>query len=187
MKVDVQPRPTINSSNIYIDLNKQGDGTLTGSDVDQKLVSAKVERVIAYADGFRRKINPASESSLLSAGEIDANPVKVQVLRTKISTVVQNYFLAATSIDNITIFVVDIINGKYTVTEEIVYKSCYITSFDTDVNTRDGEDLSLIAFTFRFNERQNTLFFFDQTGKPIGQNVSLVKFAEGTLAPSGGG
>jgi|GEM_PF-3695221 len=180
-------KTAINSSNLYIDLNTQGAGTLTGDNVDQTLVAAKVERVLSYADGFKRLINPASESTLFSAGQIDATPVEVEFLRTQIAMYAQQCFFAATCIPQITIYRADVINGKITVTETIKYTNCYVMSFDTSVQTKEGENLSSIIITFRYDQRDDTVAFFDQDGNAKGNNASTINFPKGTLQTSGGG
>jgi hypothetical protein len=176
-----------NSSNLYIDVNKQGAGTLTGENVDQKLVSAKVERLLAFREEMSREINPAAESTLHSAGQINASWVEAEILTTQVSVYVEEAFYKGTSIPDITVFRSDIISGKHTVTRKIDYKDCYITKVFTSVETDEGENLSSLRFWFRFSQRQNTRYDFDQAARPIGQQVSYIDFTKGSLQPSGGG
>ncbi len=178
--------PTINTSNLYVDVDKKGAGTLTGKDVDAKLVAGKAERLLKFKESMTRNINTASESTLFSAGQINATPVELSILRTQISKYVEKAFIDGTLVKNITVFRSDLINGKLTVTEQIDFNDCYIITSATDVVTADGDNLQILNFSFRFNERKGTLFFFDQTGKAKGQDVSLINFSKGTLHAQGG-
>lgn len=175
-----------NSSNLFINIAKQGTGTLTGDSVDSKLV--KADRLLGFEEQMVREVNSSSENTLFSAGEIDASWVYIEILRTQASIFVQNSFYQANNITPITIYRADIINGKLTVTEEIEYQNCIITKIRTNAIALEGKKLDTLKAWFRFTQRQDTLLFFDQEGKPLGQNVSLINFPQGTLkAKSGGG
>jgi hypothetical protein len=174
-----------NTSNLFINIAQQGTGTLTGENVDAKLV--KADRLLGFREQMVREVNSASENTLFSAGEIDASWVFIEILRTQASIFVQNSFYQANNITPITIYRADIINGKLTVTEEIEYKNCIITKISTEAIALEGRKLDTLKVAFRFTQRQDTLLFFDQEGKPLGQNVSLINFPQGTLKASGGG
>jgi len=175
-----------NNSNLYINIAGQGTGTLTGPNVDPKL--SKTDRLLSFREQMTREVNAAAESTLFSAGEIDASWVFIEILRTQASIYVQNAFYSANNITPINIYRSDIINGKMTVTEEIDYSNCIITKFETDAKSLEGTKLDTLKVWFRFTQRQDTLLFFDQGGQPLGQNVSLIDFSAGTLqAQSGGG
>lgn len=168
-----------NTSNLYINIAGQGTGTLTGDQVDTKL--AKADRLLAFTEEMRREVNTAAENTLFSAGEIDASWVYIEILRTQASIYAQNSFLQANNIGPIQVFRADVINGKITVTETIEYTNCILTEIKTEAVALEGRKLDTLKIWFRFTKRQDTLFFFDQEGKPIGQNVSLVDFTKGTL------
>jgi len=174
-----------NTSNLFINIAEQGTGTLTGDGVDAKLV--KADRLLAFDEKMVREVNSSSENTLFSAGEIDASWVYIKILRTPASIFVQNSFYQANNITPITIYRADIINGKLTVTEEIEYKNCIITKIQTTAVSLEGQKLDTLEAWFRFTQRQDTLKFFDQEGKPLGQNVSLINFPQGTLKAAGGG
>lgn len=175
-----------NTSNLYINIAGQGTGTLTGANVDPKLV--KTDRLLAFQEKMTREVNAASENTLFSAGEIDASWVSIEILRTQASIFVQTSFYGANNITPITIYRADIINGKMTITEEIEYQNCIITQIETSAVAFEGQKLDTLRMSFRFTQRQDTLYFFDETGQPLGQNVSLINFPQGTLqAQSGGG
>ena len=168
-----------NSSNLYINIAGQGTGTLIGGNVDPKLV--KADRLLAFNEKMVREVNAAAENILFSAGEIDASWVSIEILRTQASIFVQNSFYGANNITPINIYRADIINGKLTVTEQIEYTNCIVTSIGTEAVAIEGKKLDTLSVGFRFTQRQDTLFFFDQEGKPLGQNVSLINFPQGTL------
>lgn len=168
-----------NTSNLYINIAGQGTGTLTGANVDAKLV--KADRLLAFSEKMTREVNAAAENTLFSAGEIDASWVYIEILRTQASIYVQNAFYAANNIGPISVYRADIINGKLTVTEQIDYTNCIITSIATNAVAIEGKKLDTLTIGFRFTQRQDTLIFFDQEGKPLGQNVSLINFPQGTL------
>lgn len=173
-----------NTSNLFINIAKQGTGTLTGENVDAKLV--KADRLLAFEEQMVREINSSSENTLFSAGEIDASWVYIEILRTQASIFVQNSFYQANNITPITLYRADIINGKLTVTEEIEFQNCIITKIKTNAVALEGQKLDTLKAWFRFTQRQDTLLFFDQEGKPLGQNVSLINFPQGTLKAAGG-
>jgi len=175
-----------NSSNLFINIAGQGTGTLTGANVDPKLV--KADRLLAFSENMVREVNAASENTLFSAGEIDASWVYVEILRTQAAIYAQNSFYQANNIGPINVYRADIINGKLTVTEEIDYTNCIITKIESSAQALEGKKLDSLKVWFRFTQRQDTLLFFDQNGQPLGQNVSLINFPQGTLqAQSGGG
>jgi len=176
-----------NSANLYIDINKQGAGTLSGKNVDQKLIDGKVERLLTFEEGMHTEILPASESTLQTAGQIHASWVKCQILRTQPSVYVQSCFFQRTSIPTITVYRADIINKKLTVTEQIDFKDCYITRIYNSVETLKGENMYALLFWLRFNQRQDTLIDFDQNGQPSGQQVSYIDFTTFGVEPQGGG
>jgi len=168
-----------NNSNLYINIAGQGTGTLTGANVDPKLV--KTDRLLSFSEQMRREVNAASENTLFSAGEIWASWVFIEIMRTQASIYVQNAFYNANNIGPITVYRDDIINGKHTVTEELEYTNCIITQIETDAVALEGKKLDTLKVWFRFTQRQDTLYFFDQEGQPLGQNVSLINFPQGTL------
>lgn len=168
-----------NSSNLYINIAGQGTGTLVGDNVDSKLV--KADRLLSFSESMVREVNAAAENTLFSAGEIDASWVYVEILRTQASIYVQNSFYGANNIGPINIYRADIMNGKFTVTEQIEYSNCIITSIGTESIAIEGKKLDTLKVGFRFTQRKDTLYFFDQEGKPLGQNVSLINFSQGTL------
>jgi hypothetical protein len=177
---------------MYIDVNGQGKGTLTGTDVDPDLVSAKVERLLSFKEHMTREVNEASESNLFSAGQINAFPVKATILKTQVDPYVRQAFYSATCIPQITIYRVSIISGVYKITEKIVYSDCYILECESAQSTENSAihtDLTALDFAFRANQREETLYFFDQEGTPQGQNVTKINFSQGTLTSStdGGG
>ncbi len=174
-----------NTSNLFINIAKQGTGTLTGANVDPKLV--KADRLLSFNENMVREVNASSENTLFSAGEIDASWVYIEILRTQASIYVQNAFYQANNIGPITVYRADIINGKLKVTEEIIYTNCIITRIETTAQALEGKKLDTLKVWFRFTKRQDTLLFFDQNGKPMGQNVSLIDFPQGTLQAKGGG
>jgi hypothetical protein len=174
-----------NNSNLYVDISGKGTGTLTGTNVDSKL--NKTDRLLSFSENMSRLINSTAENTLFSAGEIDASWVFMEIQRTQASIFVQNSFYQANNIGPIKLYRADVINGKMTVTEEIDYTNCIITKIETQAVSLEDKKLDTLKFWFRFTQRQDTIFFFDQTGKPIGQDVSLIDFTNGTLQPAGGG
>ncbi|MBS0271135.1 MAG: hypothetical protein JSR85_00625 [Proteobacteria bacterium] len=174
-----------NISNLYINIAGQGTGTLTGANVDPKL--AKADRLLAISEQMRREVNTAADNTLFSAGEIDASWVYIEILRTQASIFVQNSFLQGNNIGPINVYRADVINGVLKVTEEIDYTNNIITKIDTTAVALEGQRLDVLKVWFRFTGRTDTLFFFDQNGQPIGQNVSTVDFTLGTLQASAGG
>ena len=174
------------TSNLYINIAKQGTGTLSGDNVDAKLV--KADRLLGFEEQMIRDVNSAAENTLFSAGEIDASWVYIEILRTQASIFVQNSFYQANNITPITIYRADIINGKLTVTEEIEYQNCIIRKVGTSAIAFEGQKLDTLKAWFRFIQRQDTLISFDQEGKQLGNNVSLYNSSQGTLkAKSAGG
>ncbi|HUX78912.1 MAG TPA: hypothetical protein VMW10_04090 [Alphaproteobacteria bacterium] len=174
-----------NTSNLYINIAMQGTGTLAGENVDPKL--AKADRLLAFTESMRREVNTAAENTLFSAGEIDASWVYIEILRTQASMFCQNSFFAGDIIDPIKIWRADIINKKLTVTEEISYSKCTITGIETNAVAIQGKKLDTLKVWFRFTGRDDTLSFFDQSGQPIGNNMSKIDFTTGTLQAAGGG
>ncbi|MBA3813701.1 MAG: hypothetical protein H0X26_04305 [Alphaproteobacteria bacterium] len=172
-------RQGTNTSNLFVNIAGQGTGTLTGDNIDDKLV--KADRLLAFEEQMVRDVNSSAENTLFSAGEIDASWVYIEILRTQASIFVQNSFYQANNITPITIYRGDIINGKITVTEEIEYQNCIITRIKTEAIALDGKKLDSLKVWFRFTQRQDTLISFDQEGKPLGNNVSLINFVQGTL------
>jgi hypothetical protein len=181
------------NSNLYVNIAGQGTGTLAGDNVDPKL--GKADRLLSFSEQMVREVNTAAENNLFSAGEIDASWVYIEILRTQASIYAQNSFLQGNNITPINVYRVDTINGKYTVTEEIDYTNCIITKIEANAVSLEGRKLDTIKLWFRFTARTDTLYFFDQTGQPQGQNVSTVDFTNGTLqaaapaaaaAPAGG-
>lgn len=168
------------SSNLYINIAAQGTGTLTGDNVDPKLV--KADRLLAFSEQMVRGVNTAAENTLFSAGQIAASWVYVEILRTQASIYVQNSFYQGNNITPISIYRADIINGKLTVTEEIDYANCVITQIEASATSLEGRRLDTLKIWFRFLQRTDTLLLFDQTGQPQGQNVSTIDFTTGTLA-----
>ena len=176
------------SSNLYINIAGQGTGTLTGDNVDPKLV--KVDRLLAFGEQMVRGVNTAADNTLFSAGQIAASWVFVEILRTQASIFVQNSFYQGNNISPISIYRADIINGKLTVTEEIDYGSCTITKIEASATSLEGRRLDTLKIWFRFLQRTDTILFFDQVGQAEGQNVSTIDFTTGTLqaaSASGGG
>jgi len=167
------------NSNLYINIAGQGTGTLSGDNVDPKLV--KADRLLSFSEQMVREVNSAAENNLFSAGEIDASWVSIEILRTQASIFAQNSFLQGSNINPITIYRVDTINGKYTVTEELYYANCIITKIEATAVSLEGKKLDTLKIWFRFTARSDTLFFFNQLGQPQGQNVSTVSFTNGTL------
>lgn len=49
-----------NTSNLYINIAKQGTGTLTGEGVDSKLL--KADRLLAFEEHMEREVNSSSEN-----------------------------------------------------------------------------------------------------------------------------
>jgi len=172
-----------NTSNLFINIAGQGTGTLTGTNVDQKLV--KADRLLSFSEKMVREVNAASENTLFSAGEIDASWVYIEILRTQAAIYAQNSFYQANNIGPIDVYRADIINNKLTVTEQIEYTNCIITQIETFAQALEGKKLDTLKIWFRFIQRQDTLYFFDQTGQPLGQNVSLINFSQGTLQSGG--
>jgi hypothetical protein len=174
------------TSNLYIDIAKQGTGTLTGANVDPKLVSAKADRLLAFNESMRREVNTAAENYLFSAGEIDASWVFAEILRTKAASFVRDAFFKGSNIPQpIVIWRTDIINTKLTVTEEFSYENCIITKIDTKAVGFHGQHLDTLKFWFRFTKCQTTLLSFDQAGQAQGNNVTLIDFTKGTLQAPG--
>jgi len=176
----------INSSNMYLDLNDQGKGSLKNAkDVDSDLVKKKVERLLYFSEAMSRSVDTSSEGTLFSAGEINASPVILRVLRTQLSPYIQESFLKATCIPYITVYRVDIMNGKYTITETIKYTNCFILHFSSRVDSVGKEQntnkLNEIEFSFRYEGREDTLKYFDQTGKAEGNKKTKMNFITGQL------
>jgi hypothetical protein len=179
----------INTSNLYVNINGWGTGTLSDSkSVDQRLINEKVVRLLRYEEAFHRQINKASETNLLTAGQINASLVTIEILRSPAMMQSEQAFLNATCLNNpgINIFRVDVINGKFTIVETIEYVDCYFTGIQTNVSTLDGENLASLILWFRYNERTNTLSSFDEKGTPTGKIPTHFKASTGTLQPSGG-
>jgi hypothetical protein len=175
------------SSNLYINIAGQGTGTLTGDNVDPKLV--KADRLLAFGEEMVRGVNTAAENTLFSAGQIAASWVFVEILRTQASIFVQNSFYQGNNITPISVYRGDIINGKLTVTEEIDYGNCIITQIEASATSIEGKRLDTLKIWFRFLQRTDTILFFDQIGQAQGQDVSTIDFTTGALqaAPASGG
>ncbi len=172
------------SSNLYVNIAGQGTGTLSGNNVDPQLV--KADRLLAFSEQMVRNVNSAAENTLFSAGEIDASWVMIEILRTQASIFAQNSFLQGNNINPIVVYRVDIINGKFTITEQIFYSNCIVTKIEASATSLEEKKLDTLKIWFRFSARSDTLYFFNQFGQPQGQNVSLVSFTNGILesAPS---
>lgn len=177
--------PGTNTANLYINFAGQGTGTLTGDQVDSKL--NKVDRLLAFRESMTRNINPAAENNLFSGGAITATNVHVKMLRTKSALFAEKSFYSANNIGPITIYRGDIINAKLTVTEEIEFTNCIVTSIETNNDDNDPNVLDTIDVAFRYTQKKHTLYLFGQDGKPMGQDVSLINFPAGSLQDSGGG
>ena len=101
-------------------------------------------------------------------------------------------FTSGQNIDKITIYRADTINGKQTITEEIEYSNSFITNIKTlagqedysNATVQSASGLDTFEFKFRYLQRQDTVYFFDQTGQAQGQDVSLINFPQGTLQQS---
>jgi len=170
------------TSNMYININAQGTGTLTGSNVDANLV--KADRLLEFKESISRKINRASANDLFASGELDASLVAFEMLRTKASIYVENSVIQGTQLDTIKVYWSILVGAKLNVLREIDYSSCFITEFSLQDKSVEGERLDTIKGLFRYTQRKETQFYFDQTGKPMGQDVSLVDFTKGTLQAS---
>jgi hypothetical protein len=169
------------TSNLYIDVAKQGEGTLTGANVDPDLVTAKAERLLAFAESMRREINTAAESYLFAAGEIDASWVYAEILRTKIANYVRDSFIKGNFIGPIKVWRTEVINTKLTIIEEISYENCIIGKIETNAIALEGQKLDTLKFWFRFTKCQSTLKPHDQNGQAQGNLVTLIDFSKGTL------
>ena len=66
-------------------------------------------------------------------------------------------------------------------TEEISYGNCSITKFESQSISQEGQKLDTLKLWFRFTSRTDTLYLYDQTGQPQGQDVSTINFIIGTL------
>lgn len=168
-----------NNSNLYVNIASQGTGRLRGSQVDSKLGQA--DRLLAFSESMVREVNSVAENTFFAAGEIDASWVSIEILRTQASIYAQNAFINGNLITPIVIYRVDIINGKYTVTEEISYGNCSITKFEANAVSQEGKKLDTLKLWFRYTSRTDTLYLYDQTGQPTGQDVSTINFIIGTL------
>jgi hypothetical protein len=162
------------SSNLYININGQGTGTLTGDNVDPKLV--QTDRLLAFSEQMTRVVNSAAENNLFSAGEIDASWAYIEIMRTQASMYLQNSFYLGTNISSINVFRADMINSKLSVTESINYTNCIITKLEASATSLEGSKLDTLKVWFRFLQRNDTLYFFDQIGQPQGQVVSVINF-----------
>jgi hypothetical protein len=182
-------------SNLYINIGGQSQSNLTGDSVDAKL--STTDQLLLLEEEISRDVNPSTSNNLFSAGEMVAFYSRARILRTKSSIYVQNMFTSGQNIDTITIYRADTINGTQTVTEEIEYTNCFITNIKSLAGQEDYSNLTIqsangldtFEFKFRYLQRKDTVFFFDQIGQPQGQDVSLINFPEGTLkaAAAGGG
>ncbi|MBL8676019.1 MAG: hypothetical protein JNJ47_01130 [Alphaproteobacteria bacterium] len=168
-----------NNSNLYVNIASQGTGRLAGNNVDPKL--GKADRLLAFKESMVRQVNSVAENTFFAAGEIDASWVYIEILRTQAAIYSQNAFIQGNLITPINIYRVDIINGKYTVTEEISYGNCSITKFESQSISQEGQKLDTLKLWFRFTSRTDTLYLYDQTGQPQGQDVSTINFINGTL------
>ena len=174
-------------SNLYINIGGQSQSTLAGDGVDSKL--STTDQLLLLEEEISRDVNPSTSNNLFSAGEMVAFYSRAKILRTKSSIYVQNMFMTGQNIDTITIYRADTINGKQTVTEEIEYTNCFITNIkslggqeDFSNNTvQSAKGLDTFEFKFRYLQRKDTVYFFDQTGQAQGQDVSLINFPQGTL------
>jgi hypothetical protein len=175
------------TSSYYINIGGQGTGTLTGNNVDPKLV--KADELYAYKGSMSRSIHAATVNTLFSSGEIVAGLTYIKVPRSQTSMFVINSFNKGDKIPQITIYRADVINGKITVTEEFIFSNCDILRIEEGFDDGDPNGLYALEGEFRYTQKQDTLYFFDQEGKPLGQNVSLINFPQGTLQAqaSGGG
>lgn len=177
-------------SNLYINIGGQSQSSLTGSNVDAKL--STTDQLLLLEEELSRDVNPSTSNNLFSAGELVAFYARAIILRTQSSIYVQNMFTSGQNIDTITVYRADTINGTQTVTEEIAYSNCFITNIkslggqiDFSNNTvQSAKGLDTFEFKFRYLQRQDTVYFFDQTGAAQGQNVSLINFPQGTLQAS---
>ncbi|MDZ4322807.1 MAG: hypothetical protein U1A05_01805, partial [Alphaproteobacteria bacterium] len=167
------------NSNLYINIAAQGTGTLSGNNIDPKIGTA--DRLLAFSEQMVRGVNTAAENTLFSAGEIDASWVFIEILRTQASVFAQESFFQGNNITPINIYRVGTINGKYTVTELITYINCLITKIEAGAKSLDGKNLDTLKIWFRFTARNDTLYFFNQEGHLLGQNVSTINFINGTL------
>lgn len=170
-----------NNANLYVQIAGKGTGTLTGADVDPKLGTA--DRLLDFDEEMAREVNAVAENNLFSAGAISASWVYIEIYRTGASVFAQQSLTAGSNITPISVYRVDTIGGKYTVTEQIDYTNCIITK------TKADSKLNTLKIWFRYTGRTDTVYFFNQEGQPQGQNVATVDFTKGTLqaAPAGGG
>lgn len=177
-------------SNLYINIGGQSQSSLAGDNVDAKL--STTDQLLLIEEEIARDVNPSTSNNLFTAGEMVAFYARAKILRTKSSIYVQNMFTSGQNIDTITVYRADTINGTQTVTEEIEYTNCFITSIKSlggqedysSNNVQSPRGLDTFEFKFRYLQRKDTVYFFDQTGQPQGQDVSLINFPSGTLKAS---
>lgn len=168
-----------NNSNLYVNIANQGTSYLSGSNIDPKL--GKADRLLSFSESMVREVNSTAENTFFSAGEIDASWVQLEILRTKASIFAQTSFYQGNNITPINVYRVDIINGKYAVTEEIAFTNCIITKISADFVSLEGQKLDTLKVWFRFTKRTDTIFIYSSTGQPTGQDVSLIDFSVGNL------
>lgn len=173
------------TSNLYIKIADQGTGSLTGENVDPKLVKADI--LVDFAESMTRNINSESSNNLITAGEIDASWVYIQILLTNASVYVENAFFSGDHIGPITVYRNQIINGKFTVTDEREYTNCIITGLETSSIEEAGKNLDTLKVWFHYTERKRTLYPYDQKGQALGNLQSHINYPEGTLKAAGGG
>lgn len=184
------PYGGISTSRMYVDINGQGKGTQSDTkSVDPRLIKSKAVTLLQFEEGLTRRVNETSQNDLFSSGEIKASLVTLEIMRTPVSMYAQTAFLNSICLNNpgIVVYKADDIVNMLRVTEMIEYVDCYIVGFQTKVITHNGQDLNSVTLQFRYNQRTDTLFAFDETGTPQGQTVSRINFAKGTLNPSSGG
>ncbi|MBY0272990.1 MAG: hypothetical protein K2X02_06250, partial [Alphaproteobacteria bacterium] len=162
------------SSNLYININGQGTGTLTGANVAPTLV--KTDRLLGFGEHATRAVNSAAENDLFSAGEIDASWVYIEVMRTPAAMYLQNCFYLGTNVSSINVFRADMINSTLSVTESINFTNCIITRLEASAVSLEGNKLDTLKAWFRFLQRNDTLYTYAQGGQLKGQVVSFINF-----------
>jgi type VI protein secretion system component Hcp len=169
--------------NLFVDVNGQTKSTLTNANIAPVLKTA--EQMLSFSEGLTRNVNAATANNLFASGELEADHVRLEMLRTDVITYLEQMMAGGTSLPKITVYRTEIIGGKMVITDQYLYENCFVTSMDSKMgqsgDTTQGAFRDSAFFGFRYLKRTHTINIYDETGASKGSKVSTIDFQTGEL------